>query len=359
MEVTISGTIILTWNLSNIRAVNRGGSPWFVLWDIGRNLGWPGYGGASQAVPADEKAFHPFIDSLGRLQDFRIVNPAGIERLIGHAKRKRRPDFIAWLRATIADLTEQFTLPPMEVSMNDIVPFNFESQPIRIEDRNGEPWFVASDVCAVLDIANHRDAVGRLDDDEKGVVVVDTPGGPQSMTAVNEAGLYRLVFASRKASAKRFSKWVISVVLPSIRKTGSYGAPAPALDLSDPATLQSLLIDLTGRTLDASERIARLEPKAEALDRLTDAQGSMCMTDSAKVLGVPPRRLVAWMEANKWIYRRADAGSLVAFGAKLDAKLLEHKGTTIQRRGAPDKWVQQVMVTPKGLARLGELKAGQ
>lgn len=242
--------------------------------------------------------------------------------------------------------------------MNAIVPFSFESQPVRISDQHGQPWFVAADVCAVLGITKYRDAVARLDPDETGSVLVDTPGGQQSMAAINESGLYKLVLRSRKEAAKRFTKWITSEVLPSIRRTGSYGAPAPAIDLRDPATLQSLLADLTGLTMENRERLAELEPKAEALDRITDASGLMCLTDTAKVLGVPPRRLVAWMEANRWVYRRADAGSLVAFGAKLESKVLEHKGTTIQRRGHPDKWVQQVMVTAKGLARLAELKAG-
>ncbi|GLV21988.1 antirepressor [Sphingobium sp. TomMM35A] len=245
--------------------------------------------------------------------------------------------------------------------MNDIIPFSFENQPVRIDDRNGEPWFVLADLCRILELSNPSKAAAGLDDDERDTLT-NTEGmaAPQvqQMTVINESGLYKLILRSRKPAAKRFTKWLTSIVLPTIRRTGSYGAPAPALDLSDPATLQNLLIDLTGKTLDASERIAKLEPKAEALDRLTDARGAMCMTDAAKVLGVPPRRLVAWMEANKWVYRRADAGSLVAFGNRLDAKVLEHKGTTIQRRGHPDKWVQQVMVTPKGLARLAELKAG-
>jgi len=207
--------------------------------------------------------------------------------------------------------------------MNDIVPFQFDTHDVRIIDQQGQPWFIAADVCEVLGITKHRDAVARLEDDETATVIVDTLGGRQSVCAISESGLYALIIRSRKPAAARFRKWITAEVLPSIRKTGSYGAPAPALDLRDPATLQNLLADLTGLTLDASERIAKLEPKAEALDRITDARGLTCMTDTAKVLGVPPRRLVAWMEANKWIYRRADGGSPVAFGAKLDAKLLD------------------------------------
>jgi len=88
--------------------------------------------------------------------------------------------------------------------------------------QNGEPWRVLADVCKVLEIRNSRDAGDRLDDDERGSVLVDTLGGLQSMTAINESGLYSLILTSRKPSAKRFKKWVTSEVLPAIRKTGGY-----------------------------------------------------------------------------------------------------------------------------------------
>lgn len=100
--------------------------------------------------------------------------------------------------------------------------FNPSNQPIRVEMIDNEPWFVAKDICEALTIEKYRDAVSRLDDDERGSVVVDTLGGKQSMTAVNESGLYNLIFQSRKAEAKVFRKWVTSEVLPSIRKTGRY-----------------------------------------------------------------------------------------------------------------------------------------
>ncbi|MCG4274467.1 Bro-N domain-containing protein [Acetobacter senegalensis] len=88
--------------------------------------------------------------------------------------------------------------------------------------QNGEPWWVLADVCKVLEISKHRDAASRLDDDERGSVLVDTLGGLQSMTAINESGLYSLILTSRKPAAKRFKKWVTSEVLPAIRKTGGY-----------------------------------------------------------------------------------------------------------------------------------------
>ena len=242
--------------------------------------------------------------------------------------------------------------------MNAIVPFQFDTAPIRVHVVDGQPWFVLNDVCAALGITNPRDAAGRLDDDEKGVVKVDTPGGPQDVTAINESGLYKLALRSRKAGAKRFTKWLTSEVLPTIRQTGSYGAPAPALDLTDTATLHRLLLDHTGRTLAADERVADLEPKAAALDRLADAQGSLCITDAAKALGVPPRRLFSWLEANHWTYRRSEAGPWIAKEPARLRGLVEHKGRYVEVRGRPDKWVEQVMVTPKGLARLAELRAG-
>lgn len=240
----------------------------------------------------------------------------------------------------------------------DIVPFSFEGHQIRVIQRDGQPWFVAADVCAILEIANHRDTVARLDDDERASVTTTTAGGEQVVTAVNESGCYRIVFRSRKQSARRFTKWITSEVIPSIRRTGAYGAPAAPIDLNDPATLQRLLIDHTGRTMAIEERVAELEPKAEALDRLSSATGSLCITDAAKALGVPPKRLFAWLEAHQWTYRRTEGGHWVAFQAQLTAGRLEHKGMTIAVRGRPDKLIEQVLVTPKGLARLAAEKAG-
>ena len=89
-----------------------------------------------------------------------------------------------------------------------------------VKDR--EPWFVAVDVCKALEIKNNRDALGRLDDDEKGVVSTDTLGGEQEVGVVNESGLYTLVLGSRKSEAKAFKRWITHEVIPTIRKTGGY-----------------------------------------------------------------------------------------------------------------------------------------
>lgn len=112
----------------------------------------------------------------------------------------------------------------------------------------GEPMFVVKDVCEALDITKHRDAKFRLDDDEKGrPVVMDSTNGPQEMATVNEAGLYSLIFQSRKPEAKQFRKWVTSEVLPAIRRQGFYIHPSAVLSNKDVKRLQRLMLENVGK----------------------------------------------------------------------------------------------------------------
>src|SRR5271165_2430920 len=104
--------------------------------------------------------------------------------------------------------------------------FKFDESLVRVVMKEAEPWFVAKDICEILGLDNPSMAVGRLDDDERGVSNVDTTEGKREMLTVSESGLYALIFTSRKPEAKRFRKWVTGTVLPEIRKTGSYQAPA-------------------------------------------------------------------------------------------------------------------------------------
>lgn len=99
---------------------------------------------------------------------------------------------------------------------------------IRTTVQNGEPWFVAADVCKALDIENNRKATNRLDDDERSDVTLSDGSQQRHMTAVNEAGLYSLVLGSRKPEAKAFKRWITHEVLPTIRKTGGYVNSAEA-----------------------------------------------------------------------------------------------------------------------------------
>ena len=109
--------------------------------------------------------------------------------------------------------------------MNEIVKV-FNDRPVRIIDQDGELWFVAKDVCKVLEIKLQANSTRYLDDDERGVCLINTPSGEQEMTIINEPGLYSLILRSRKAEAKAFKRWITHDVLPSIRKTGAYLSPA-------------------------------------------------------------------------------------------------------------------------------------
>lgn len=104
----------------------------------------------------------------------------------------------------------------------EVYTFNPNNAPVRVQVINGEPWFVAKDVCDALTLENSRKATASLDDDEKRVSPIVTPSGTQQMTIVNESGLYNLIFQSRKAEARAFRKWVTGEVLPTIRRTGRY-----------------------------------------------------------------------------------------------------------------------------------------
>lgn len=125
--------------------------------------------------------------------------------------------------------------------------FSATSQKMRSVLINGEPWVVAKDVCEILGIEKHRDAISRLDDDERGSVKLDTLGGMQTMSIINESGLYSLIFRSNKPEAKVFRKWVTSEVLPTIRKKGYYGIKSqPAGDYLDMRDVPYYLQEVNG-----------------------------------------------------------------------------------------------------------------
>jgi prophage antirepressor-like protein len=123
--------------------------------------------------------------------------------------------------------------------MAALIPLLFEAADIRMIVRDGVPWWVLNDVCAILEIANPRHAATRLRDWQKGVAISDTLGGPQEVAVVNEAGIYKLVLGSRKSIAEEFERWLTCEVIPSIRQHGSYPPPvrtAPVLSPIDDQT---------------------------------------------------------------------------------------------------------------------------
>lgn len=176
--------------------------------------------------------------------------------------------------------------------------FSFDGAAVRVITREGEPWFVASDVCAVLGIGNVSMATTRLDDDEKGISSVDTFRGTQQTLIINESGLYSLVLTSRKPEAKRFKRWVTAEVLPAIRKTGAYSV-APALpDFQDPAAAArawALQFEqaraLRIQTEQQAAQLVLAAPKVEFADAILNSDGTAKVGEVAKTLGLPVQKL--------------------------------------------------------------------
>ncbi len=126
--------------------------------------------------------------------------------------------------------------------MSNIQIFNYNDCEVRTVEINGEIWWVLKDVCNVLGVSKYRDVASRLDEDERGSVRVDTLGGEQDLIAINESGLYSVILRSDKPQAKPFRKWVTSVVLPTIRKTGSYSLNGSSVTpIEDPGKVASLI----------------------------------------------------------------------------------------------------------------------
>lgn len=196
--------------------------------------------------------------------------------------------------------------------MNQISKF-FDGHELRIIDKDNEIWFVAKDVCDILEIKNSRDAVSRLDDDEKGVVLTDTPGGRQKLQAVNEFGLYNLVLTSRKPEAKEFKRWITHEVIPSIRKHGAYMTPETIEKaLLNPDTI----INLATRLKEEQQRRKQLEAKIERDEPYTtfgkvvaNSNASISIGSFAKLLydehgiKIGRNRLFEWLRNNGYLIK--------------------------------------------------------
>ncbi len=188
--------------------------------------------------------------------------------------------------------------------MNAIVPFHslrtfsFDGKDLRIVERAGEPWFVATDVCAGLKLKDVSDAVAKLDEDEKGRASIPTPGGAQEMLVISEAGLYTLILRCRGATiagtaSHRFRRYVTGDVLPSIRKTGTYApagsqpvtAPNLIALLGDPEQVLALVAHHAQATIAArAETEAERQAHTETHQQLEDTSRVLYRTDRALVV---------------------------------------------------------------------------
>lgn len=200
--------------------------------------------------------------------------------------------------------------------MNELKTFqNPKFGTIRTTTINGEPWFVAVDVCKALEIQNHKDAIGRLDEDEKtGVDLTDPHGRVQNTNCVNEPGLYALVLGSRKPEAKAFKRWITHEVIPTIRKHGAYMTPEKVEEiLLNP----DMIIKLATELKEERERTAALNAKIKADKPYTEFGAAIAansdailVRDFAKLLhndGIKmgEKRLYKWLRENGFLMQTA------------------------------------------------------
>lgn len=220
---------------------------------------------------------------------------------------------------------------------------------IRTAVIDGEPWFVSVDVCRALEIVNSRDALTRIDEDEKGVVLTDTPGGKQEVTTVNEPGLYSLVLGSRKPEAKAFKRWITHEVIPSIRKNGGYIAGQETMsdvELMARALIvaQNVIEEKNRQISGLTEENLLMKPKVEYFDDLVDRKLLTNFRDTAKEFHLGQKRFIAFLTDNGYAYRDAK-GRILPHQKHVDAGLFEMKECRSER----SRWAgMQTLITPRG-----------
>ena len=225
---------------------------------------------------------------------------------------------------------------------------------VRTLNLNGEPWFVAADVCKALELGNPSMTVERLDDDEKGISTIDTLGGKQRMAIINEPGLYSLVITSRKPEAKAFKRWITHEVIPAIRKYGGYMTKSL---LEQVLENPNLIYEFARRMLAEQQKNERLrqeldraKPKADYYDAFIHPESCTNIRATAKELKVPEKMFTAFLIRKRYLYR-APSGGLMPYAKAADDGLFfvavnGHQGV-------------YTLVTPKGkalfLSMLGEI----
>lgn len=229
--------------------------------------------------------------------------------------------------------------------------FNFNGVELRGLLIDGEPWFIALDVAAVLEYSDGEAITRRLDNDEiQNLQIVGF--GNRGLNIINESGLYSAILVSRKPEAKAFKKWVTSEVLPTIRKTGSYETPKTLEQRS-----LELLGELTARVQEQQAELESARPKVELHDQIMTAEGHLSVSDAGKLLAqagvnTGPRKLFADLDALGWTFVRG--GKRQIYEHIRRQKLLDYKAQSYfdQNRGERVIAEPQIRVTPKGLEKL-------
>jgi prophage antirepressor-like protein len=235
---------------------------------------------------------------------------------------------------------------------------NPEFGEIRTVEVNGEPWFVGKDVATALGYGEGKSlanaVANHVDEEDKGVTELMTPGGNQKMVIINESGLYSLVLSSKLPGAKRFKRWITSEVIPSIRKHGAYLTPETLeAAILNPDTMIRLCtalkeeqdkrkaLEAANATLAVDNQIMR--PKADYFDELVDRNLLTSFRETAKQLDVKEKAFVQFLLDKKYIYRDKK-GKLMPYADK-NAGLFEIKECFNEKT----QWSgTQTLITPKG-----------
>ena len=221
---------------------------------------------------------------------------------------------------------------------------------VRTLNLNGEPWFVAVDVCSVLDLSNPTIAVRRLDEDERAKFNLGRQG---DATIVNEPGLYTLVLGSRKPEAKAFKRWITHEVLPNIRKHGVYITDEKLkLFAEHPELLDALMKSLyAAHAENLRHRAERqtLLPKADYYDAFMDADGCTNLRTTAKELNVPERWFARFLQQTGFLYR-SPAGNLMPYAIPRNRGLFRVRDYV--RNGHSGAYT---LITPMGKSLFREL----
>ena len=201
----------------------------------------------------------------------------------------------------------------------------------------------------------HNDFLNRCKDELDGEVYETFVHPPEGYRPAAES--IRMTQDQCKLVAMRESKSVRRHVLARLKELEAKVAQ-PAFQI--PATLSAALRLAAEQAEQIEQQQAQLAitaPKAQALDRIAQADGEMCITNAAKTIGVQPKKLFEWMERHDWIYRRPGSKRHTAYQARIKAGYLTHKVTTVERSDGSEKVVESVIVTPRGLAKLAEVAA--
>lgn len=221
---------------SEIRVTKQDGTVWFAVEDICKATGIIPQRAMENIDPAHHGSFVIYVYNDNGTEEIDMVSFTRLQVIVARANTVQARRFLSWVETEIMgmeddqedkiDLTDTVGHDNIDDQPVDMRTFNFKNSydhDIRtIIKEDGFVWFVAKDVCDVLELQNSRQAIAVLDDDEKGVSNTYTLGGNQKLSIISESGLYALIFKSRKPEAKKFRKWVTSEVLPQIRRTGTY-----------------------------------------------------------------------------------------------------------------------------------------